>query len=217
MLAPCPHSGSHTAATRFHRDFGYLRFVMVCDECGTERAELGTESYRPRPRPHRDSLAERMARELALPPDRLERLGLAALLRDVGKDQVPPGVLAKPGPLTPEEWREVRRHPELSAALLGGPAFTDVRAWILHHHERWDGAGYPAGLQGGAIPLEARVLAVIDAYEGMTTDRPYARTLSHEAALRELWREVGERFDVAVVAAFQRAAARDAAPARAAA
>ncbi|MDQ6916109.1 MAG: HD domain-containing protein [Actinomycetota bacterium] len=210
MLALCSHSGSHTAAARFHRDFGYLRFVLVCDDCGDERADLGTETYRPRARPHRDSLAERMARELALPRTEVERLALAALLRDVGKEQLPPGVLAKPGPLTAAEWAEVRRHPELSAALLGGPAFADVRAWILHHHERWDGAGYPDGLEGGAIPLEARVLAVIDAYEGMTSDRPYAPTLSHDAAVRELWREVGERFDVAVVAAFQRASARTA-------
>jgi HD-GYP domain-containing protein (c-di-GMP phosphodiesterase class II) len=207
MPVPCAHDGLHTAATRYHRDFGYLRFVLVCDGCGHERGDLGSDAYRPQPRPHRDSLAERMARELALPPERAERLALAALLRDVGKEQLPPGVLAKPGPLSAEEWEIVRRHPELSAAVLAGPAFADLRAWVLHHHERWDGTGYPHGLKAGAIPLEARVLAVIDAYEGMTRDRPYAPTLSHSAALRELWREVGGRFDVAVVAAFHRASA----------
>jgi HD-GYP domain-containing protein (c-di-GMP phosphodiesterase class II) len=205
MPAPCSHSGPHSAAARYHRDFGYLRFVLVCDRCGRERAELGTEVYRLHARPHRDSLAERVARELGLPPDEIERVRLAALVRDVGKQHLPPGVLAKPGPLTDREWSLVRRHPELSAALLAGPAYEDVRSWIQHHHERWDGRGYPAGLAAGAIPLEARVLAVIDAYEAMTGDRPYAATLGPWEALHELWRGVGGQFDVAVVAAFQRA------------
>ena len=205
MPASCSHSGPHSAAARYHRDFGYLRFVLICDGCGDERADLGTEAYRPRARPHRDSIAERVGRELGLPPDEIDRVRLAALLRDVGKEQVPREVLAKPGPLTDREWSQVRRHPELSAALLAGPAYEEVRAWIQHHHERWDGRGYPEGLAAGAIPLEARVLAVIDAYEGMTNERPYSPTFSHEEALHELWRGVGGQFDIAVVAAFQRA------------
>lgn len=208
MPGSCAHTGLHTAAARYQRDFGYLRFVLVCDGCGSERAELSSEPYRPRARPHRGSLAERVGRELALSSEELERLQLASLLRDVGKEGLPPEVLAKPGPLTPDEWVEIRRHPELGAALLGGPAYTEIRCWIHHHHERWDGEGYPAGLAGGAIPLESRVLAVIDAYEGMTSDRPYAPTFTPAEALRELWRGVGDRYDVAVVAAFQRAVDR---------
>jgi polar amino acid transport system substrate-binding protein len=206
MPGSCAHSGLHTAAARYHRDFGYLRFVLVCDACGSERADLGTEPYRPNARPHRDSLAERVGRELALSEEGIERLQLAALLRDVGKEKLPGELLAKPGPLTPEEWSRVRRHPELSAAVLSGDAYEEIRLWINHHHERWDGDGYPDGLAGGAIPLESRILTVIDAYEGMTSERPYAPVLSPAEALRELWRGVGTRYDVAVVAAFQRAA-----------
>jgi HD-GYP domain-containing protein (c-di-GMP phosphodiesterase class II) len=213
MPGSCAHSGLHTAAARYHRDFGYLRFVLVCDACGSERADLGTEAYRPNARPHRDSLAERVGRELALTEEGVERLQLAALLRDVGKEKLPVEVLAKPGPLTPDEWAEVRRHPELSAAVLGGPAYGEIRLWIQHHHERWDGAGYPARLAGGSIPLESRILAVIDAYEGMTSERSYAASLSPAEALRELWRGVGERYDVAVVVAFQRAFDRASEPA----
>jgi HD-GYP domain-containing protein (c-di-GMP phosphodiesterase class II) len=209
MPAPCAHSGPHSAAARYQRDFGYLRFVLVCDGCGQERGDLGSEPYHLRARP-RDSLTERVARELRLPPDQIRRLRLAALLRDVGKDRLPAAMLAKPGPLTDREWAEVRRHPELSAALLGGPGYDDVRHWIQHHHERWDGRGYPQGLAGDAIPLPSRILAVVDAYEGMTSERPYARRLSHREALSELWREVGRQFDIEVVAAFQRAV--DAAP-----
>jgi HD-GYP domain-containing protein (c-di-GMP phosphodiesterase class II) len=213
MPGSCAHSGLHTAAARYQRDFGYLRFVLVCDACGSERADLGTEPYRPNARPHRDSLAERVARELALSEAGIERLQLAALLRDVGKEKLPSEILAKPGPLTPEEWSAIRRHPELSAAVLGGAAYEEVRVWIHHHHERWDGEGYPAGLAGGAIPMESRILAVIDAYEGMTSERPYAPVLSAAEALHELWRGVGERYDIAVVAAFQRAMDRASAPA----
>src|SRR5436309_1096550 len=157
MRASCSHSGPHTAAARYHRDFGYLRFVLVCDGCGVERADLGTAPYRPRARPHRDSLAERVARELGLPLHQIQRARLAVLLRDVGKERLPACLLTKPGPLTDREWAEIRRHPELSAALLVGPGYEDIRSWIRHHHERWDGRGYPDGLAGGAIPLEARL------------------------------------------------------------
>jgi HD-GYP domain-containing protein (c-di-GMP phosphodiesterase class II) len=201
---PCAHQAPHTATASYDTDFGFLRFALVCDECGDERRELGALRHRVEARPHVNGLAERLARELALPEETLERIRLAALVRDVGKQLLPPEILDKRGPLTGPEWEEVRRHPEVGAGLLGGTAFADVRGWVVHHHERWDGRGYPHGLAGEDIPREARVLAVVDAYEAMTSDRPYRSAMSHEAACDELVRCAGQQFDPAVVGAFRR-------------
>jgi HD-GYP domain-containing protein (c-di-GMP phosphodiesterase class II) len=156
-------------------------------------------------RPHVNGLAERLARELSLPDDIAHRIRLAALVRDVGKQLLPQDILDKPGPLSEPEWAQVRRHPELGAGMLGGAAFDDVRGWVVHHHERWDGLGYPFGLKGGEIPLEARVLCVVDAYEAMTSVRPWRPAMDHETACREIWSAAGTQFDIAVVAAFRRA------------
>jgi HD-GYP domain-containing protein (c-di-GMP phosphodiesterase class II) len=201
---PCIHEAPHTATASYDTDFGFLRFALVCDECGSERRELGALRHRVEARPHVNGLAERVARELALPEEIADRVRLASLVRDVGKQLLPPEILSKPGPLTEPEWEQVRRHPELGAGLLGGAAFDDVRGWVVHHHERWDGRGYPHGLAGGEIPLEARVLAVVDAYEAMTSDRPYRPAMDHAAASREIFRGAGRQFDLAVVAAFRR-------------
>jgi HD-GYP domain-containing protein (c-di-GMP phosphodiesterase class II) len=91
-------------------------------------------------------------------------------------------VLQKPGPLTDDEWADMRRHPELGARILDHANLRDISAWVLAHHERVDGGGYPLGLAGEQIPLEARILAVADAYEAMTADRPYRAALGHDAA-----------------------------------
>ena len=200
----CSHQGHHSAVAGYDRAFGYLRFTLVCDECGARRRDIGYLQHRIDPRPFAHSLAERIGGQLGLEPRPVERLRLAALVRDIGYEKLSSGLLEKPGPLTAQEWTEVRRGPELSAALLSGSAFDDVREWILHHHERWDGTGYPAGLSGGEIPVGARVLAVVDAYEAMTRDRPHQAAVSEEEAAAELWRNIGTQFDVAVVAAFQR-------------
>jgi HD-GYP domain-containing protein (c-di-GMP phosphodiesterase class II) len=202
---PCTHEAPHTATASYDRDLSFLRFALVCDACGAEHRELGALRHRVEARPHINGLAERIARELALPDEIAERLRLAALVRDVGKQLLPAEILDKPGPLTEPEWEEVRRHPELGAGLLAGAAFEDVRGWVVNHHERWDGRGYPQGLSGGEIPLEARVLAVVDAYEAMTSERPYRPAMDHDAACREIWKDAGTQFDVAVVAAFRRA------------
>ena len=110
--------------------------------------------------------AEAMARTLGLAPERVERIRLAAILHDIGKIGIPDSILYKPGPLTDEEWVEIRTHPEIGARLLSAPGLGDLRAWILAHHERIDGAGYPHGLSGEEIPLEARIIAVADALRG---------------------------------------------------
>jgi HD-GYP domain-containing protein (c-di-GMP phosphodiesterase class II) len=202
----CSHEAPHTATASYDRDFDSLRFALVCDGCGEERRELGSLRHNVAARPYANSLAERIARELLLPQAVAERVRLAALVRDIGNQLLPAGLLDKPGPLTEPEWDEVRRHPELAAGMLGGTALDDVSGWVFHHHERWDGLGYPAGLRGGEIPLEARILAVVDAYEAITSDRPYRAARPHEVACQELWSGVGTQFDIAVVAAFQRAA-----------
>jgi HD-GYP domain-containing protein (c-di-GMP phosphodiesterase class II) len=201
----CSHAAPHTATASYDPDFGCLRFVLVCDNCGEERRELGSMRHNVEARPYANSLAERMARELLLPTDIAERVRLAAIVRDIGNQLLPPGILDKPGPLSDPEWAEVRRHPELGAGMLGGTALDDVSGWVFHHHERWDGLGYPNGLREDEIPLEARILAVVDAYEAITSDRPYRPARTHEEACQELWAGVGAQFDAAVVAAFQRA------------
>ncbi|MGH2716914.1 MAG: HD-GYP domain-containing protein [Thermoleophilaceae bacterium] len=146
--------------------------------------------------------AELTAIELGLPSERVERVRLAGVLHDVGKIGVSDRVIVKPGPLDADEWREMRTHPEIGARLLTHPEFDDLRAWVLSHHERPDGRGYPEGLTGDAIPLEASILAVADAYEAMTADRAYRAAMGDEAARAELEAGAGTQFDARVVRAF---------------
>ncbi len=146
--------------------------------------------------------AELMAAELGLEPAHVARVRLAGVLHDVGKIGVSDAVLSKPGPLSADEWVEMKTHPEIAARLLSRSEFDDLRRWILAHHERPDGAGYPFGLAGDQIPLESRILAVADAYEAMTADRVYRLALGLEAARAELEGGAGTQFDAEVVAAF---------------
>jgi diguanylate cyclase (GGDEF)-like protein/putative nucleotidyltransferase with HDIG domain len=149
--------------------------------------------------------AELMARELGFEEEHVERVRLAGVLHDIGKIGISDRVLSKPGPLDADEWQEMYTHPELAARLLSRPEFDDLRAWILAHHERPDGIGYPYGLSGDDIPLEARILAVADAYEAMTADRVYRPALGAEGARAELEGAAGSQFDPKVVTAFLRA------------
>ena len=123
-----------------------------------------------------------MARRMGFAGQRVERIELAGLLHDVGKIGISDSVLTKPGPLDDEEWKQMRTHPQIGARLLGRPELADLRGWIVAHHERPDGKGYPFGLSHGDIPLEARILSVADAYEAMTADRVYKRAMAAEAA-----------------------------------
>ena len=144
-------------------------------------------------------LAERMG--LTARRQRVVRLG--GLLHDVGKVAVPDTILRKPAPLDEAEWAIMSRHPQAGARILRGiPALADVVEVVRHHHERWDGTGYPHGLAGEAIPLEARIVAVADAYAAMTEDRPYRRGLSPLQAVAEIRAQAGRQFDPAVVASF---------------
>jgi two-component system cell cycle response regulator len=154
--------------------------------------------------------ARLVAEELGLASERVERLRLAGLLHDVGRVTISDDVLAKPGPLSEVEWREVRTHPEMAARLLARPEFSDLREWIAAHHERPDGTGYPRGLTLSQIPLEARILAVSDAYEAMTNDRSYRPALMVEEAHAELQDGIGTQFDQDVVEAFLKVLERQA-------
>jgi putative two-component system response regulator len=142
------------------------------------------------------TMVVRLGERVGLLGDELEGLAYGALLHDVGKIGVPESILAKPGPLTEEEWVVLRRHPEIGERIcrpLGlSRAFVPI---VRHHHERWDGRGYPDGLRGAAIPLGARIVGLADAFDAMTHDRPYRAARSVEHALDEIGREAGAQFD----------------------
>ena len=143
------------------------------------------------------------ARKLGLEGERLRSLWVGGLLHDIGKIGVPDTILKKPGELTPEEFEVMKRHPRIGAAILERSAFLRAAvSGVLHHHERWDGQGYPHGLRGEGIPLEGRILAVADAYDAIVTTRAYRDCRSVEAAVAELRRCSGTQFDPAVVDAF---------------
>jgi diguanylate cyclase (GGDEF)-like protein/putative nucleotidyltransferase with HDIG domain len=146
--------------------------------------------------------AAAVAERLGLDAEHVERVRLAGVLHDIGKISMPDAVLQKRGPLTPSERALIERHPDLGARMLNGAGLDDLAEWVRCHHERVDGAGYPTGLAGDAIPLEARILGVADAYEAMTTDRPYRSALPPEEARAELRRHAGTQFDPRIVAVF---------------
>ncbi len=143
-----------------------------------------------------------IARELDLEAELVERVRFGGIVHDVGKIGISDTVLRKPGWLSDDDWAEMRRHPEIGARILRGANLGDIGDWILAHHERPDGQGYPSGLAGTDIPLEARILAVADAYEAMTTERVYRPAMSPEAAREELRQCAGSQFDSRVVEAF---------------
>ena len=145
---------------------------------------------------------EMMARELGFSSEHADRVRVAGVLHDIGKIGVADSILQKPGPLTDAEYDAMKKHPEIGARILGGSGLADVRQWVLAHHERPDGRGYPVGMSGDRIPLEARILAVGDAYEAMTSDRVYRKAIGHEAARQELRKWAGQQFDAEVVDAF---------------
>jgi diguanylate cyclase (GGDEF)-like protein len=149
--------------------------------------------------------AELTARELGLPPDVVERVRLAGILHDVGRVALPDDLFAKQGPLTDDEWTWVRAHPSVGARMVETTDYEDIRSWILFHHERPDGHGYPDGRGADDVPIEAAIIAVADAYEAMTSERPYRRALAADDAADELRRGAGQQFRADVVEALLRA------------
>jgi HD-GYP domain-containing protein (c-di-GMP phosphodiesterase class II) len=148
--------------------------------------------------------ARAVACHLQFSDEEIERLHLAALLHDIGKIGIPESILHKRGTLDEEEQGILRLHPEIGYHILlqAGEAFSDLASIVMAHHERWDGQGYPLGLAGEEIPLAARILAVTDAFDAMTSRRPYQRPLSLAEAQQELQRCAGSRYDALIVTAF---------------
>ena len=136
-------------------------------------------------------LAARVASRLGLDQEQIELARLAGSLHDLGKLAIPEEILRKPGPLTGPERLVLERHPQIGFRMLDSLGIDPVAEWILHHHERWDGTGYPDRLPGPEIPLGARIIFVVDAYDAMTSDRVYRGRLSQEDALAELQRCAG--------------------------
>ncbi len=145
----------------------------------------------------------RLGRFLHMTPEEIGDLSLLALLHDIGKIGVNPAILNKPTSLTDSEWMEMKRHPEIGWRIVKEiPDMGMIANYILYHHERWDGKGYPAGLKANHIPLPSRILAVTDAFDAMTNNRVYRKKLSQEEALEELKKNAGTQFDPQIVDYF---------------
>ncbi|SDE92171.1 bifunctional diguanylate cyclase/phosphohydrolase [Sporomusa acidovorans] len=148
-------------------------------------------------------LVARLGTALGLPENRVTDLRLLAQFHDVGKVGIPDNILFKPGRLTPEEFTKMKRHSEIGYRIAqASPDLSLVADYILKHHEWWNGNGYPLGLAGKNIPLECRILSIADAYDAMTSDRPYRKALKHEQATSELLRFAGIQFDPDLVEKF---------------
>ncbi|MFL5681351.1 MAG: diguanylate cyclase [Chloroflexota bacterium] len=159
--------------------------------------------YRGKPSPLIASIVVAMGRQLDLPEAEIERLKIAALLHDVGKVAVPTEILDKPTSLSSAEWRSVVQHPRIGQVILEqATTLREAVPIILHHHERYSGHGYPFGLRGNDIPIGARIVAVADAYDAMTHDRPYKPAMTHPQAIAELRRHAGTQFDPELVTLF---------------
>lgn len=140
---------------------------------------------------------------LQLSSREMDELSLLAILHDIGKVGINPDILLKPAALTEKEWEEMKRHPEIGCRIAQStPELAPIADYILAHHERWDGKGYPRGLKGEEIPLVCRIMAVADAYDAMTNDRIYRKAMSHEEALCELKSNAGTQFDPHIVRLF---------------
>ncbi len=169
----------------------YAAAMDVCDpDLGTHAARVG-------------ALAQMIARRLGWEEERLDDVRLGAALHDVGKVAIRPELLRKPGALDDEEIAQIRAHPVEGAWLIAGVrSLAHALPFVLFHHERWDGTGYPTRRAGNEIPVEGRLLAVADAFDAMTSPRPYRGALTLDAALDEVERCAGSQFDPAIADAF---------------
>ena len=159
--------------------------------------------HRGRPSDMIASLATGIGLEMGLPHEEIERIRIAALLHDLGKIAIPEAILDKPTTLSDEEWQTIGEHPRIGQVILEQASnLREAIPVVLHHHERFNGGGYPHGLKGSEIPLGARIVSVADAYHAMVHDRPYSAAVSHEDALEELRRNAGTQFDPEVVEVF---------------
>ena len=149
------------------------------------------------------NLSIRIGQRMNLSQKNLDELNLLAMLHDIGKIGIDDRILNKPGPLNEKEWVEMKKHPEIGYRIvMTAPELQSVAEYLLSHHERWDGTGYPRGLKGNEIPLVARILAVADAYDAMTQDRVYRKALTAKQAAEEIVKNAGTQFDPQVADVF---------------
>ena len=179
------------------RAAGLRLAAILAEALASYDAVTGSHSYAV------GALSARIAARAGMDAGQIELVGMAGELHDVGKLAVPRGLLNKPDPLAEDERLVLERHPLLGFRMLDALGLEPLATWVLHHHERWDGRGYPHRLAGDEIPLAARILLVADAYDAMTSDRAYRPARSHERALAELGRGAGSQFDPEVVDVFR--------------
>src|SRR6185312_5531545 len=148
------------------------------------------------------TLSAQIAEQLGLPSDEVDLIKLAASLHDIGKLAIPEEILRKPNALTDAERLVLERHPQIGHRMLESLGVDPIADWVLHHHERWDGVGYPSGLRSTEIPLGARIIFVADAFDAMTSNRLYRRAMTQAEAVREVERCSATQFDPEVVQAF---------------
>ena len=195
------------AAANAHLSWAKKEIEQAQDEIVgrlVEAVEVRDET--PSPHLHRvGELAQQLARAMHLESRQIELIRHAAPLHDVGKIGISEAVLLKPAPLTAGEWREVKAHVEIGASMLSesdSPLMQMAERIAFTHHERWDGHGYPHGLKGEETPIEGRILAVVDVFDALTTQRPYKRAWTTAEALTEIEEQAGRQFDPTVVGAF---------------
>ncbi len=183
-------------AQRLDAAWGLAELIDTADGLREDDDPAGGHSFRV------SGLAARLATRCELEPAEIELVRLAARLHDLGKLAIPVEILHKPGRLGEREWQLLEEHPETGRRILSAIGAGAIADWVLHHHERWDGTGYPTGMAGSDIPLAARIIFVADAYDAMVSGRPYRSQRSRADALEELRRCAGTQFDPAVVAAL---------------
>ncbi len=198
VASETPHNGTHVIPRRTPSGAAGLEILLrMSRQVDTSLSQNGEHSATVA------DLTARMGVFLGLADQEIRDLFWAARLHDVGKVGIPNQVLSKSGPLNPKEWSLVRLHPTIGASLIAAISALAHLAPIVHsHQERFDGQGYPTGLRGQDIPLAARLLAVVDAYDAMTSNRIYRTAMPHTSAVAELKRHAGRQFDPKVVEAF---------------
>jgi len=201
MLEHRVEEATHHLAAAYRELESTYRATLEALGSALDTRDVGTESHSRRV--HGYALAT--AREYGMPETELSDLAHGVLLHDIGKIGIPDSILLKPGPLTPEEWKVMRTHPEIGRRLIESIPFLRGAVPIVYaHHEKWDGTGYPHGLAAEEIPVGARIFSVVDAFDAMTFDRPYSKAIAFDAAKAELKRCAGAHFDPSVVEAFLR-------------